>query len=55
MNDLTGNMSRLRFLEDQVAHAKKSLRHWEDMKTHELCLMNGQHYPLPVDIVDKGS
>jgi len=46
MDNLTGNTSRLDFLKEQVKESKKNLRHWEECLTHEICLINGQHYPL---------
>jgi len=45
-DNLTGNTSRLDFLKEQVRESKKNLRHWEELLTHEVCLIDGQHYPL---------
>jgi len=46
MSDLTGNTSRIDFLREQVKDGKKNLKHWEELLTHEICLINGQYYPV---------
>jgi len=46
MDDLKGNNTRLEFLDKQVAASKKNLMYWQELRTHEVCLLNGQHYPI---------
>ena len=40
------NKTRLDQLNSHVAQCKKELRYWENLVTHEICLLNGQHYGL---------
>jgi len=45
-DDLSGDKPRLEFLRDKVDESKKTLKCWEDLVTHEICLMNGMHYKI---------
>ena len=44
--ELTGDKSRLEWLQDMVSESKKSLKYWEELVTHEVCLQNGMIYPV---------
>ena len=38
------NKTRLEHLQEKVDRSKKVLKYWEELVTHEVCLINGQHY-----------
>ena len=46
MDNLSGDSTRLEYLQAMVDESKKALRYWEGLVTHEVCLQAGQHYPV---------
>ena len=46
------HLTRLEQLQAKVERSKRQLRFDEELVTHEICLNNGQIYPVKRDIVD---
>ena len=38
------NKTRLEHLQEKVDRSKETLKYWEELVTHEVCLINGLHY-----------
>ena len=45
MDNLSGEATRLEYLQSMVDESKKALRYWESLVTHEVCLQAGKIYP----------
>ena len=46
IDDLTGDKTRLEFLRSKINGLKRTLKYYEELETHEVCLMNNIYYKL---------